>query len=131
VLRTALFPRHLGERTFVCGQYRRPVRDLREAAGRLLVSQPALSQQIRGLRGEVGLRLFGQLRLSHLRTMPRGLPERVVAEYRRFLPERIDLVCNGKINPGKVFDLELPLEQTAEGYKAMHERRAIKVLLTV
>lgn len=35
----------------------------------------------------------------------------------------------GKINPGKVFDLELPLERVAEGYRAMHERRAIKVLL--
>ena len=36
---------------------------------------------------------------------------------------------NGKINPGKVFDLELPMAQVAEGYRAMDERRAIKVLL--
>jgi len=48
---------------------------------------------------------------------------------RRFLPELIDLVWNGKINPGKVFDLTLPLEQVAEGYRAMDERRAIKALL--
>ncbi len=48
---------------------------------------------------------------------------------RRYLPKLIDLVLNGKINPGKVFDLVLPLEQVAEGYRAMHERRAIKVLL--
>jgi hypothetical protein len=33
---------------------------------------------------------------------------------------------NGKINPGKVFDLTLPLDQVAEGYRAMDERRAIK-----
>lgn len=51
------------------------------------------------------------------------------APVRRFLPELIDLVWNGKINPGKVFDLTLPLDQVAEGYRAMDERRAIKVLL--
>jgi threonine dehydrogenase-like Zn-dependent dehydrogenase len=39
------------------------------------------------------------------------------------------LVWNGKINPGKVFDLKLPLAQVAEGYRAMDERRAIKALL--
>ncbi len=51
------------------------------------------------------------------------------APVRRFLPELIDLVWNGKINPGKVFDLALPLDQVAEGYRAMDERRAIKTLL--
>ncbi len=51
------------------------------------------------------------------------------APVRRFLPELIALVWNGKINPGKVFDLTLPLEQVAEGYRAMDERRAIKALL--
>jgi threonine dehydrogenase-like Zn-dependent dehydrogenase len=48
---------------------------------------------------------------------------------RRFLPELIALVWDRKINPGKVFDLTLPLDQAAEAYKAMDERRAIKVLL--
>ena len=48
---------------------------------------------------------------------------------RRYLPRLIDLVLDGKIAPGKVFDLELPLERVAEGYKAMDERRAIKALL--
>ncbi len=48
---------------------------------------------------------------------------------RNILPELIDLIWNRKINPGKVFDLTLPLEQVAEGYRAMDERRAIKVLL--
>ena len=51
------------------------------------------------------------------------------APVRRFLPKLIDLVLNGKVNPGKVFDLTLPLEQVAEGYRAMDERRAIKTLL--
>jgi threonine dehydrogenase-like Zn-dependent dehydrogenase len=51
------------------------------------------------------------------------------APVRRFLPELIDLIWNRTIDPGKVFDLELPLEQAAEGYRAMDERRAIKTLL--
>jgi len=51
------------------------------------------------------------------------------APVRQFLPELIDLVWSDKINPGKVFDLTLPLDQVAEGYRAMDERRAIKTLL--
>ncbi len=51
------------------------------------------------------------------------------APVRRFLPELIELIWNRTIDPGKVFDLELPLEQAAEGYRAMDERRAIKALL--
>ncbi|HTV55445.1 MAG TPA: zinc-dependent alcohol dehydrogenase family protein [Terriglobia bacterium] len=51
------------------------------------------------------------------------------APVRRYLPELINLVLNGKINPGKVFDLVLPLDRVAEGYRAMDERRAIKALL--
>ncbi|MGW9266979.1 zinc-dependent alcohol dehydrogenase family protein [Gordonia terrae] len=53
------------------------------------------------------------------------------APVRRFLPDLIDLIWNRKIDPGKVFDLTLPLEDAAEGYRAMDERRATKVLLTV
>jgi threonine dehydrogenase-like Zn-dependent dehydrogenase len=51
------------------------------------------------------------------------------APVRRFLPELIDLIWNRQIDPGKVFDLHLPLEDAAEGYRAMDERRAIKTLL--
>jgi threonine dehydrogenase-like Zn-dependent dehydrogenase len=51
------------------------------------------------------------------------------APVRRFLPHLMDLVLTRKINPGKVFDLTLPLADVAEGYKAMDERRAIKTLL--
>ncbi|CCV16527.1 zinc-dependent alcohol dehydrogenase family protein [Mesorhizobium sp. STM 4661] len=51
------------------------------------------------------------------------------APVRKYLPQLLDLVMTRKINPGKVFDLEIPLEDVAEGYKAMDERRAIKALL--
>ena len=51
------------------------------------------------------------------------------APVRRFLPDLIDRIWNRQIDPGRVFDLELPLEQAADGYRAMDERRAIKTLL--
>ena len=53
------------------------------------------------------------------------------APVRRFLPDLIQLIWDREIDPGVVFDLTLPLEDAAEGYKAMDERRATKVLLTV
>ena len=52
-----------------------------------------------------------------------------MAPVRRYLPELLDLVLEGSIDPGRVFDLTLPLDEVAEGYRAMDERRAIKVLL--
>ncbi len=52
------------------------------------------------------------------------------APVRRFLPELIQRIWDRKIDPGLVFDLTLPLEDAAEGYRAMDERRATKVLLT-
>lgn len=52
-----------------------------------------------------------------------------LAPVRRFLPELIDLIMTDQIDPGVVFDMTLPLEEAAEGYRAMDERRAIKVLL--
>lgn len=51
------------------------------------------------------------------------------APVRRYLPQLIELITKGTIDPGKVFDLTLPLERVAEGYRAMDERRAIKTLL--
>jgi threonine dehydrogenase-like Zn-dependent dehydrogenase len=51
------------------------------------------------------------------------------APVRRFLPALIEQVWDRNINPGKVFDLTLPLDQVAQGYRAMDERRAIKTLL--
>jgi threonine dehydrogenase-like Zn-dependent dehydrogenase len=68
-----------------------------------------------------GMELF--MSLVHLHGGP--------APVRRFLPEHLKLIANGDIQPGKVFDLTLPLDQAAEGYRAMDERRAIKTLLQV
>ncbi len=71
-----------------------------------------------------GVQLDGQeLFYTHVRL--HGGP----APVRRFLPELIGLVWSRTIEPGKVFDLTLPLEKVAEGYRAMDERRAIKALL--
>jgi threonine dehydrogenase-like Zn-dependent dehydrogenase len=65
----------------------------------------------------------GELFFTHVRL--HGGP----APVRRYLPELIALVMEGAIEPGKVFDLTLPLAEVAEGYRAMDERRAIKTLL--
>ncbi|RDG34723.1 zinc-dependent alcohol dehydrogenase family protein [Streptomyces corynorhini] len=71
-----------------------------------------------------GVRIDGEeLFFSHVAL--RGGP----APVRAFLPDLVQRVLDGRIDPGKVFDLELPLEQAAEGYKAMDERRAVKALL--
>ncbi len=51
------------------------------------------------------------------------------APVRRFLPQLIELIWNRQIDPGRVFDLSLPLDHVAEGYRAIDERRAIKALL--
>jgi threonine dehydrogenase-like Zn-dependent dehydrogenase len=68
---------------------------------------------------------FDGERLFYSQTGMMGGP----APVRRFLPHLLDLILTRKINPGKVFDLELPLADAAEGYRAMDERRAIKTLL--
>ncbi|MFI5793092.1 zinc-dependent alcohol dehydrogenase family protein [Streptomyces sp. NPDC051677] len=71
-----------------------------------------------------GTRIDGQeLFFSHVGL--RGGP----APVRAYLPDLIDRVLSGRINPGRVFDLALPLDEAAEGYKAMDERRAVKTLL--
>ncbi len=52
-----------------------------------------------------------------------------MAPVRAYLPDLLRRTLSGAIDPGKVFDLTLPLGEVAEGYRAMDERRAIKVLL--
>jgi threonine dehydrogenase-like Zn-dependent dehydrogenase len=71
-----------------------------------------------------GVQLDGQL-LFFTHVHLHGGP----APVRRYLPKLMDLILEGKIQPGEVFDLELQLEKVAEGYAAMDERRAIKALL--
>jgi threonine dehydrogenase-like Zn-dependent dehydrogenase len=68
-----------------------------------------------------GVQIDGQ-QLFYSHAGLRGGP----APVRCFLPELIDLITRGEINAGKVFDLTLPLDQVADGYRAMDERRAIK-----
>jgi threonine dehydrogenase-like Zn-dependent dehydrogenase len=53
------------------------------------------------------------------------------APVRQYLPDLVQLIWDREINPGKVFDLVLPLDHAAEGYRAMDRRTATKVLLTV
>jgi threonine dehydrogenase-like Zn-dependent dehydrogenase len=96
-------------------------------------TQEAMQQAIRSTRpgGSVGyvgvphgVVLDGaDLFFRHVRLL--GGP----APVRRYLPELIGLVFNGTIDPGKVFDLTLPLDRVADGYRAMDERQAIKTLL--
>ena len=52
-----------------------------------------------------------------------------MAPVRTYLPDLLERVLSGAIDPGLVFDLTLPLTDVAEGYRAMDARRAIKVLL--
>ena len=54
-----------------------------------------------------------------------------VAPVRKHLPELLELVTSGTVDPGLVFDARMPLEQVSEGYRAMDERRAIKVFLDI
>ncbi|RNI19043.1 zinc-dependent alcohol dehydrogenase family protein [Flexivirga caeni] len=98
-------------------------------------TQEAMQQAIRSTRpgGHVGfvgvshdVSLTGQ-ELFYATVSLLGGP----APVRHYLPDLIDRIWSRKINPGKVFDLTLPLSDAAEGYAAMDERRAIKTLLTV
>jgi threonine dehydrogenase-like Zn-dependent dehydrogenase len=71
-----------------------------------------------------GVALDGQLLFFQQKNLLGG-----PAPVRRFLPHLIDLIMSRKIDPGKVFDLQMPLADVAHGYKAMDERKAIKTLL--
>ena len=58
-------------------------------------------------------------------------PEGGPAPVRKYLPTLIDLIYKGEIEPGKVFDLVLPIDEAPNGYEAMDQRTATKVLLTM
>src|SRR5579871_4861023 len=98
-------------------------------------TQESMSQALQCARpgamiGYVGVPHGVQLDGNQLFFSQRGLMGGP-APVRRFLPHLTDLVSERKIDPGKVFDLTLPLADVAEGYRAMDERRAIKTLLRV
>jgi threonine dehydrogenase-like Zn-dependent dehydrogenase len=94
------------------------------------VDQALKSARPGGMVGWVGVPHFTELPQPHMfwkNVGLRGGP----APARAYLPELLDRVLDGWLEPGKVFDLTLPLDQVAEGYAAMDERRAIKSLLSV
>lgn len=114
------------------------VKDLTDGIGADAVlecvgTSESMSQALHSARPGAGVGVVGvphgvsidgsELFRSHVRVQ--GGP----APVRRFLPGLIDLVTDGAIDPGKVFDLVLPLEQVAEGYRAMDQRTAIKSML--
>ncbi|MEP6648940.1 MAG: zinc-dependent alcohol dehydrogenase family protein [Lapillicoccus sp.] len=114
------------------------VKDLTDGIGADAVlecvgTDESMSQALRSTRPGGGVGIVGvphgvsidgtELFYSHVRIG--GGP----APVRRFLPDLIARIVERRIDPGKVFDLTLPLDQAAEGYAAMDERRAIKALL--
>lgn len=98
-------------------------------------TQEAMRQAIRATRagGHVGfVGVSHDVSLDGLELFGAGIHlHGGAAPVRQYLPQLIQLIWDRRIDPGKVFDLTLPLEDAAEGYKAMDERRATKVLLTV
>jgi threonine dehydrogenase-like Zn-dependent dehydrogenase len=93
------------------------------------VDQALRSARPGGMVGWVGVPHVTDLNQSHMfwkNVGLRGGP----APVRAYLGDLLDRVLAGHIEPGKVFDLTLPLDEVAEGYAAMDERRAIKSLLT-
>jgi len=81
-----------------------------------------------GMVGYVGVPTGGPIAVRPLFGRNVGL-NGGVAPVRGYVEELLSEVLSGAINPGRVFDLELPLTDVAEAYAAMDERRAIKVLL--
>ena len=92
------------------------------------VVQAAQSARPGGMVGWVGAPHGVELRMQDLFWRNVGIFGGA-APVRSYLPDLMDRVWNRKIEPGKVFDMVLPLEQVAEAYAAMDQRRAIKVLL--
>jgi threonine dehydrogenase-like Zn-dependent dehydrogenase len=76
----------------------------------------------------MGWKLIWRSRRSSAEGAPSGRQPPLRTGERRNCPP-IDLISSGTVDPGKVFDLTLPLDQVSEGYRAMDERRAIKTLL--
>lgn len=92
------------------------------------VDQALRCARIGGQVGWVGLPHVERIDQSHMFWRNVGL-RGGLAPAREYLPTLLPRVLDGAIQPGRVFDVTLPLREVAEGYAAMHKRRAIKVLL--
>jgi threonine dehydrogenase-like Zn-dependent dehydrogenase len=51
------------------------------------------------------------------------------APVRAYIEELLPDVLEGRIHPGRVFDRVVPLDEVPEGYRAMDEREAIKIMV--
>jgi alcohol dehydrogenase len=83
-----------------------------------------------GMIGTVGLPLYEKFKYPDAFWKNVGI-RGGVAHARTYIPELLEDVLNGTINPGRVFDLTVGLDDIVEAYAAMDERRAIKSLLRV
>ena len=81
-----------------------------------------------GMVGYVGLPYGAELPIRQMFGQNKGV-RGGVASVRGYIEQLLPDVLAGTIEPGRVFDLTLPLEQVADGYRAMDERTAVKVLL--
>jgi alcohol dehydrogenase len=83
-----------------------------------------------GMIGAVGVPLYEKFEYKTLFWKNVGI-KGGVAPARQYIPELLEDVLAGRINPGLVFDYTTDLDQVADAYAAMDERRAIKSLLTI
>jgi len=92
------------------------------------VIQALRSARPGGMVGWVGVPHIGTIPQDHMFWRNVGL-RGGIAPVRAYLPDLLDRVWNRRIEPGRGFDLELVLDDVAEAYAAMDERRAVKSLL--
>lgn len=83
-----------------------------------------------GVVGHVGVPMVGALDLLDVHQRNIGLIGGV-APARRYIPELLADVLAGRLDPSPVFDLVVDLDGVPDGYAAMDERRAIKVLVDI
>ncbi len=80
---------------------------------------------------------IGRVGVPHYDAIPASLPafyNNVTvsggpAPVRAYIEELLPDILEGRIEPGRVFDRVVGLEEVPDGYRAMNERRAIKVMV--
>jgi threonine dehydrogenase-like Zn-dependent dehydrogenase len=80
---------------------------------------------------------IGRVGVPHYETIPASEPAFYgnltisggPAPVRAYIAELLPDVLEGKIEPGRVFDRVIRLEEVPDGYKAMNDRKAIKVMV--